>query len=267
MRIRGSLSALALLALSGIGTAQTTVTIVELLDTEKIESLVFERINAERTQRGLQSLKRHGDLAMLARTHSGNMVRHNFFSHRDHEGMNPQQRCARYFPRLVAAVGENIASHYGASPEEVAGSLMTGWMNSPGHRANILSGKYSHVGVGVVQKDLHFYATQAFGELFASLESDVPGSVEFGSEIALRFRYEGAFPRERLTVFTTFPDRNARFFLPNGSFYTGSAPLTPLWDGDFFTVKLKLDRGRGRYTINFGKDGRYYPDGVVVLAP
>jgi uncharacterized protein YkwD len=215
MRIPGllcALSALAFLALSGIGTAHTTITIVELLDTEKIESLVFDRINAERTQRGLQPLKKHGDLAKLARMHSGNMVRHNFFSHHDHEGMNPQQRCRRYYPKLLVAVGENIACHYGASPEEVAESLMTGWMNSPGHRANILKGKYSHVGVGVVQKDTHFYATQAFGELFATLESDVPRSVEFGSEIALRFRYEGVFPRERLTVFASFPDRSARFF-------------------------------------------------------
>lgn len=247
------------------GNAERTVIMIRLFNSEKIEKRIFELMNKERTSRGLSALVYHNDLAELARIQSQNMNRHNFFSHTDHNGMGPQQRKVKHFPKLMGGIGENIAMHYGSTEEEIAVNLMTGWMNSPGHRANILREKYSYVGVGIEQKDAQYvYGTQVFGELTASLETEIPPKVPFGTDITLRFKFLGTFPKERLYVHTQFPDRSARFPMPDGSYYTGGGPLSPAWDGEHFTITLKLDKGKGRYTVMFGKDGSYYPDGVMI---
>jgi uncharacterized protein YkwD len=247
------------------GNAEHIVTIYEAHNPEIIEKRIFEILNAERESRGLRPLVYNDDLAGLARIQSTNMLKHKFFSHTDQNGMNPQQRKVLHFPKLMGGVGENIAMHYGASPEEVAVNLMKGWMNSPGHRANILKKSYSHVGVGIAQKDeQYFYGTQVFADLIATLMTEVPATVPFGSEFTLRFKFYGAFPKDQLTVFAHFPDRGARFYLPGGAFYIGNGPCTPVWDGEFFTVTLKLDKGKGRYSIRLGSNGSFYPDGVVI---
>ncbi|HQO03216.1 MAG TPA: CAP domain-containing protein [Spirochaetota bacterium] len=247
------------------GNAEHIVTIYEVHNPEIIEKRIFEILNEERKSRGLQPLVYNTDLAGLARIQSTNMLKHNFFSHTDQNGMNPQQRKVRYFPKLMGGVGENIAMHYGTSPEEVAVNLMKGWMNSPGHRANILKKSYSHVGVGITQKDAqYFYGTQVFADLIATLETEIPATVPFGSEFTLRFKFHGVFPKEQLTVFAHFPDRRARFYLPGGAFYIGNGPCTPVWDGEYFTVTLKLDKGKGGYSIRLGSNGSFYPDGVLI---
>lgn len=246
-------------------TADTIVTIYEVYNPEKIEKRIYEILNEERTSRGLLPLVYNNDLAKLARIQSENMFTHRFFSHTDHKGMDPRQRKVMYFPKLMGGVGENIAMHYGSSAEEAARNLMKGWMNSPGHRANILKRTYSHVGVGVVQKDAqYFYGTQVFADLIASLETDVPATVPFGTELSLRFRFLGPFPKEQLTVFADFPDRSAKVFISGGRYYAGGGPCIPVWDGEFFTITLKLDKGKGRYSVKFGKNGSFYPDGVVI---
>ncbi len=54
---------------------------------------------------------------------------------------------------------ENIATGFGTTESEIATNLVESWMNSPGHRANILNPDYTHIGVGIV----HAAATKYFG--------------------------------------------------------------------------------------------------------
>ena len=118
-----------------------------------------------RARRSLPPYRFNQELASLARLHSRNMVQYHFFSHTDHEGLDPGARKQRSFPGLFGSIGENIAYNAGATEEEAAWNLMRSWMDSPGHRANILRDSFTHVGVGVVERGEQVYATQAFSEL------------------------------------------------------------------------------------------------------
>ena len=143
------------------------------LNTTEIEWKVFQIVNQERAAQGLSPLKLHIKLSEIARLHSANMIQHDFFSHTDHQGKSPFDRLKAYAPELVwNAAAENIAYNYGNSEDEVAKNLMTAWMNSPGHRANILGG-YSEIGIGIVGSGEYYYATQVFTHLtVAAAESD-----------------------------------------------------------------------------------------------
>jgi uncharacterized protein YkwD len=165
------------------------------LDVSKIEKLVFQKVNFERSREGLPDYKHHADLAGVAKQHSANMVKHNFFSHVDHRDMNVRLRMMLVRPRLFTrAIGENLACVFGETEEEVAEKLVGRWMDSPGHRDNILSGQFTHIGIGVQQKGDQFYATQVFGELVAKMITELPDPVPYGSEQTLRLKFLGSFP-------------------------------------------------------------------------
>lgn len=106
------------------------------------ECTVFEMVNRERSEQGLQPLRFDVDLASAARGHAEDMIEREYFAHDSPEGEDFSARAkeAGYegFPRA-----ENIA--YGqSSPQEV----MTTWMNSDGHRKNILLEDTTSLGVG-----------------------------------------------------------------------------------------------------------------------
>jgi uncharacterized protein YkwD len=235
------------------------------LDLQKIEQLVFEMVNAERKKAGLPAYEYNEKLAEMAFYHSKNMIDYSFFSHIDNKGKNPSQRKSLLFPEIMGGIGENIAYNYGSSEKEVAKNLMTAWMNSPGHKANILSQKYSHLGNGIAETYdngyYYFYATQNFGDLMAELTSIEPESFKYNDTVTFNFDFLGPFEKNRLTVFVSFPDNSAKFEMPNGSYYTGKGKITPAWNGNSFSFTLKLKYGKGVYKIMMGKDGSFYPEG------
>lgn len=101
-------------------------------------------INVERAARGLGQLAQQSQLTAAAQAHSTDMACNNFFSHTGSDGSSPFDRMTRQGYRFSAAA-ENIAAGYG-SPQDV----VNGWMNSEGHRDNILNPTYVHIGVGYV---------------------------------------------------------------------------------------------------------------------
>jgi uncharacterized protein YkwD len=109
-----------------------------------LASLVLALVNQERANNGsLPPLSSNTAMAQVAYDHSWDMRYRNFFAHTNPGGADP-------FDRMAAAgigysnAGENIAMGY-ATPADV----MTGWMNSSGHRANILNVNYTEIGIGV----------------------------------------------------------------------------------------------------------------------
>ncbi|NIR71239.1 hypothetical protein GWN42_19490, partial [candidate division KSB1 bacterium] len=108
-------------------------------------------MNTERLKRGLESYRYSDALRSLALRHSTNMMKHEFFSHTDHRGMDSADRKNTYFPHLFGVVGENIAYIQTSRWLDIPKQVMRRWMNSPGHRRNILSSAYSHIGVGFVR--------------------------------------------------------------------------------------------------------------------
>jgi stress response protein SCP2 len=98
--------------------------------------------NAERARYGLAALGVDARLAAAAQAHSDDMVRRDFFSHANPDGQQVWDRALAqgYAYRKVA---ENIAAG-----QRSAAEVVRGWMDSPGHRANILDGELTQIGVG-----------------------------------------------------------------------------------------------------------------------
>ena len=228
--------------------------------------LIFEYTNRERTRRGLAAFLPHPGLDRLSVYHGENMRDHSFFSHTDHAGRDPEGRRRLLFPGLLGGVGENIAYHFGATPEEAARHLVEGWMNSPPHRKNILAGGFTYLGTGAVYGE-QVHGVQVFGDLTAEVREAPSGAVPLGtSGVTLTLDYLGVKPREDLTVFLKVPDPQARFYVSDTRYYTGMGPLTPEWRGDTrFILTCDAYKGSGPSEILLGYQGRFYPGGVTVM--
>ncbi|MEU9477436.1 CAP domain-containing protein [Streptomyces sp. NPDC048191] len=116
---------------------------------------VVQLVNAERAKVGCHPLTVNSELTKAAQAHSADMAAHRNMSHTGSDGSSPGDRITRA-GYSWSSYGENIAYGY-ATPEQV----MTGWMNSPGHRANILNCSFKEIGVALAQPGS--YWTQDFG--------------------------------------------------------------------------------------------------------
>ncbi|WP_207732175.1 LysM peptidoglycan-binding domain-containing protein [Heliobacterium chlorum] len=106
---------------------------------------VAQLVNAERAKAGLQPLRMDGALSTMAADKAKDMIQNNYFSHTSPTYGSPFDMMKQYGIAYSYA-GENIAEGQ-QSPQEV----MQGWMNSSGHRANILNSNYDTIGVGYYQ--------------------------------------------------------------------------------------------------------------------
>lgn len=124
------------------------------------ERTVWTLTNQERADNGLPGLSLNGDLVESARAHSADMATQDYFDHTGLDGSSPGDRIAATGYE-ASSWGENIAAGYG-TPQAV----VEGWMNSPGHRANILGDNYCDIGVGYADGEGSTYGTywtQNFG--------------------------------------------------------------------------------------------------------
>ena len=106
------------------------------------EEEVARLVNAERAKNGLAPLTHRGDIKNVAEKKAMDMINSNYFSHTSPNYGSPFDML-RTFGISYRSAGENIAKGQ-KSPQEV----MNAWMNSSGHRANILNGSYTSIGVG-----------------------------------------------------------------------------------------------------------------------
>lgn len=146
----------------------------------EVERRVFELTNEERERRGLAPLEREATLAAAGREHSSDMLRRYYFNHVAPGGETPADRIHRADRRLVGTTGENIWMGGGYDPSDamgVARAIMSSWMNSAGHRENIL-GDFTHLGVGVVAEGREIRATQAFARARGWLRHPLPEVVD-----------------------------------------------------------------------------------------
>lgn len=128
------------------------------VDTYKtMENQVVTLVNQQRAKYGLQSLTQNWQLSRVARYKSQDMVKLNYFGHTSPTYGSPFTMMQNFGIRFTAA-GENIAMGQRSAQE-----VMNAWMNSPGHRANILSPAYNQIGVGVAKTSSGvYYWTQEF---------------------------------------------------------------------------------------------------------
>lgn len=110
--------------------------------TKGVEQQVLTLVNQERAKVGLKPLQMDWELQRVARTKSQDMASKNYFSHQSPTYGSPFDMM-KQFGISYRTAGENIAQGQ-RTPQEV----MTAWMNSSGHRANILKTDFTHIGVG-----------------------------------------------------------------------------------------------------------------------
>jgi uncharacterized protein YkwD len=124
----------------------------------KKEAEVLRLVNVERSKVGCRPLRGNRNLALAARRHSQDMADHNYFDHTSQDGRDFSTRAKaagyRGFPSA-----ENIAAG-----SDTAAKTMGQWMNSEGHRTNILNCDYKDLGVGLgTGGGYRYYWTQDFG--------------------------------------------------------------------------------------------------------
>ncbi|WEL17042.1 putative protein with SCP/PR1 domains [Halorhabdus sp. SVX81] len=173
-------------------TAQTTndreIVNAARINQTQIESQVHQFINEERSERGLASLSFNDALQEIARYHSQDMAERRYFAHTAPDGEDMGARYSRFdfqcevqiSDRQYATGAENIAYtyadtnvvtdggtvNYNRNETRIAQGLVDGWMNSPGHRANILKSYWQSEGIGIAitetDEGIRVYATQNF---------------------------------------------------------------------------------------------------------
>jgi uncharacterized protein YkwD len=146
-----------------------------------MELVVFRLTNEERAKQGIAPLVGDDALAVVARDHSTDMAEHHFFSHTNLQGEGPTERAERHgYPIrkdlgggwYAEGIGENINQmptgnvvgygYVNNDAESVARIQIKAWMESPGHRENILKGQYTNLGVGTAYDGTYYYTTQNF---------------------------------------------------------------------------------------------------------
>ena len=141
---------------------------------------MHQQVNQERETRGIPRITYDHHLAFIARGHSRDMAHHNFLGHINHQGESPTDRAIRKGYRFdgdkYIGIGENCYQLWGVGQDrfgktysknlrQLASEAVRGWMNSPGHRSNILNPNYQVEGIGFARSRKHknkVYFTQNF---------------------------------------------------------------------------------------------------------
>lgn len=128
-------------------------------DCEALRGYLVELVNRDRVGQGLPALAWHDAAGRAAQAHAHDMLRNRYFSHTALDGSDVGQRLQAAQAGALRAWGENIWTF---SSGNVNGQAVTivdfrplveqaqeSWMNSPGHRANLLNPAFTHIGVGI----------------------------------------------------------------------------------------------------------------------
>ncbi len=132
---------------------------------KEVEHKVTQLTNEARQDQHLMPLSRDTTLIDIARAHSDDMLKRNYFSHNSPDGKTIKDRVVPAYSNTLSRAGENIWSGHGydySDPTLMARVIVDSWMSSPGHRANILNPNYNYVGVGVSAMGKEIRATQNF---------------------------------------------------------------------------------------------------------
>ncbi|RCX13477.1 spore coat assembly protein SafA/uncharacterized YkwD family protein [Anaerobacterium chartisolvens] len=133
------------------------LTIPNIDSVKSVESEVVRLVNVQRANAGLKPLTENWELSRIARYKSQDMINKNYFSHTSPTYGSPFDMI-KSFGINYSTAGENIAMG-----QRTAQEVMNGWMNSSGHRANILNSSYTQIGVGLAKNSKGTcYWTQMF---------------------------------------------------------------------------------------------------------
>lgn len=136
---------MALVAFCFVGASAASANCVAPANVNQLATEIAAGLNQSRRANGAAPLRFNRQLGQAAMVHACDMLENNFFDHRGSDGSNSQARVqnAGYRDCIVA---ENIAWGYPRSEQ-----IVNGWLNSPGHRRNMLHPRVEEFGVGITQ--------------------------------------------------------------------------------------------------------------------
>ena len=162
-----------------IGTEQPTVS-----------EHVFEITNQTRQREGLSALRHDRMLSQIACWHNQVMLGHNYLGHNDSDDRMPWDRVPTEHRRLIGPVQENAYDGGGLGNRDKrqwGAAIVDSWMGSSGHRENIMSSKWTHLGVCVSTDSRDGRATQVFAQVWAYLDEPLPWTVTPGESASGSF--------------------------------------------------------------------------------
>lgn len=139
----------------GSSSSGNTSSSTETSNMNSDEKEVFDLINKQRTNNGLAALKNDSEVQRVTRIKAQDMVDNNYFSHTSPTYGSPFEML-KSFKISYKTAGENIAGNSSNS------SAVTAWMNSSGHKANILNSNFNYTGIGVV-------SSPKYGKMYVQL--------------------------------------------------------------------------------------------------
>lgn len=146
---------------SGARVAESARPAARVTAANSFEQRAFALVNEQRRERGQEPLRWDAEATRIAREHSENMARRDFFAHTDPDGVDYVRRAAAGGLTGWRALAENIAYNQGF--DDPAAFAVERWMLSSKHRENILRQAFTHAGIGVARAaDGRVFFTQVF---------------------------------------------------------------------------------------------------------
>lgn len=222
---------------------------------DQVAASILCLLNAERADAGLAPLTRNGQLDAASQGMSDEMVRARFFAHETPDGRNLVDRVkpTGYLPKSDKWVlGENLA--WGSGGLSTPGAIVNGWMNSPGHKANVLASDYKDIGIGIV---LGSPTTAQTGGTTYTTDFGARPAVSAGDTAGLAMGVPGAFAtslRRAVTSGVSYSARCSRACTLVGRLYLGARAARSARLGSrrvaVATGRLRLGgAGSGRLTV------------------
>jgi len=159
-----------------------------------LPAVVVELTNTERTNQSLGTLTRSAVLDKAAQLKAEDMATHGYFAHNSPDGLTPWYWFDQAGYNFVYA-GENLAVHFTDSE-----NVIDAWMNSPGHRANILGSNYSEIGVGTAKGVFEGYDTVFVVQLFGTPTASVVTTPESNPESVILENIAGQLSESAVLV-------------------------------------------------------------------
>jgi len=221
----------------------------------------------DETNRARASARRSGltlsrDLCVAAQAHAEDMLARGYFSHDSPEGESSAQRVERLAPRaIVLSVRENIQKsegHEDDAPYVRASEIVDGWMDSPGHRRNLLADDVTEVGFGVasrmVKGRLVEVAVQVLGRIVGTWAEPPARTLRPPERLRARLSVRVDFFLED----TAHPHRRYKDPANASISWVGGVPLVVVADGGASIVEVpRVDPGRYRLLGRLTREDGY----------
>ena len=159
-----------------------------------LEDRLAERVGKARAEHDRTKLRRDAGLQRAARAHAVDMLQHDYVGHVGPDGRTVTERVGILDRRFIGLTGENLAENVGIPEDAIAAQvgpmalkLVSGFLDSPEHRKNLLDPDYTHEGIGAAVQGDRLIVVHVFGARRALLQQDPPLQVRQGAKLPLGF--------------------------------------------------------------------------------